>query len=152
MLKDDQDFFNLLIEETYQGTELLSAHLDCYSPPVNGIAKLLFREQIATHQGFYKKNLKCFRFNGPAGLIDFPQNWGPLSRALFYYENSEKNFYGIYDSTHDPFHFCQLFTYEKILFFSEGDRLYFAGFSAGNVHKFNRYLSLFAPKEIKMAA
>lgn len=152
---DDQDFFNRLIEETYRPAGNLSAHLDCYLPSSHSIFNLLLRDQLPYHLGSYKKQFRCFRFSGEKGVIDFPENWGPFSRALFYYDNNEKNFYTTYEDSHDPYHFCKILNgkhkFEKILFFSEGDQLYIVGFTSANVHKFNRYLSLFTPKNSKVA-
>lgn len=150
--RDDQDFFNLLIEETYQSPGQLNSHLDCYSAPAASIAQQVFREQISTSLGAYQKNLKCFRFKSSVGIIDFPQNWGPFSRALFYFDNNENFFYGVYEADHDPFQFCKILSYEKVIFFSEGDKLYIAGFSSNEINQFKRILTLFAPKEIKLAA
>lgn len=150
VFKEDQDFFNLLIEETYQGEKLVS-HLGCYSTPVN-LSQQLLRDQISYFHGQHQKNLKCFRFKTSAGLIDFPQNWGPFTRVLFYFDNNEKNFFGIYDKSNDPFAFCHLFNFDKVILFSQGNFLCLAGFKTTDLKAFEHFVSLLGPREIKIAA
>lgn len=151
VFKEEQDFFNLLIEETYEGPGKIISHLNCYATTTN-LAQQLLREQIAMLGGQYQKNLKCFRFNGPVGAIDFPQNWGPFSRALFYFDNDEKSFYGVYEKQNDPFAFCKLLGFEKVIFFAQNEKIYLAGFMERDLAFYERFIKLFSPKEIKIAA
>lgn len=151
VFKEEQDFFNLLIEETYQVPVKLNSHLSCYSTTVN-LSQQLMKGQVVQLRGQYQKSLKCFRFKTPLGLIDFPQNWGPFARALFYFDNNEQNFYGTYDADTDHFAFCKMMNFAKVVLFSQGEVLCIAGFKAGQEEVYQRFVNLFGPREIKTAA